>query len=79
MNLSKQDGVMTRRGFLFKTSLVLFLLLTLFNVENLSSQTLAFPGAEGFGAYTKGGRGGYAWYIQNPHKVLDRYENWEYK
>ncbi|MBD5782498.1 pectate lyase [Pelagicoccus sp. NFK12] len=32
-----------------------------------SQQQLAFPGAEGFGAYAKGGRGGRAIYVSNLH------------
>ncbi len=40
-----------------KHSIFLFLL-GLFFIADLKSQTIAFPGAEGFGKYTTGGRGG---------------------
>jgi pectate lyase len=40
-----------------KYNTILFLI-SLFFVINANSQTIAFPGAEGFGKYTTGGRGG---------------------
>ncbi|UAB86119.1 pectin methylesterase [Zunongwangia sp. SCSIO 43204] len=41
------------------------LLLFLLSVDSASAQSLAFPGAEGFGRYTKGGRDGIVYKVTN--------------
>ncbi len=42
-----------------------FLVILLFAVIYSQSQIVAFPGAEGFGAYSKGGRGGQVLFVTN--------------
>ena len=42
-----------------------FLVILLFSVIYAQSQIVAFPGAEGFGAYSKGGRGGQILFVTN--------------
>ena len=45
--------------------LLLITLVFVLVVSNLQSQQKAFPGAEGFGSYSKGGRGGKVLYVTN--------------
>ena len=36
----------------------IFIILSLFFLQKIAAQQIAFPGAEGFGKYATGGRGG---------------------
>lgn len=59
------SGSITLRRKQTRVSLLIFLIVALLPWQKAFSVQLAFPGAEGFGAYAQGGRGGDVYYVTN--------------